>query len=222
VTIGLPSSASLVLTAPLLREAEVRYPGVQLKVIEHHSGYLIEWLQSGQVDLAIIFDVRELPGLDVQPLLREELYFASPPGRFPPGQAEIPFAQIADRPLILTGPAHGLRMLVERYARAAGGPLHIKTELDALQAIKDLVAAGFGFTVLPWPAIRREVVAGTLHAMKVVEPSVARTVQLATSSDRPPMRSTGHIAALVRELLGALVAQDHWRGLLLPLPDAAA
>lgn len=220
VTIGLPSSASLVLTVPLLLEAEARYPGVQLKVIEHHSGYLVEWLQSGQLDLAIVFDVREHTGLAVQPLLREELYFASPPGRFPAGQAEIPFASLAERPLILTGRAHGLRMLVERYAREAGGPLQIKSELDALGAIKDLVAAGFGFTVLPWPAIRREVAAGTLHAMKVVDPGVSRTVQLATSADRPPMRSAECIGGLVRALLPRLVAEDQWRGLLLPAAKA--
>lgn len=216
VTIGIPSSASLVLTVPLLRESEVRYPGIELKVIEHHSGYLSEWLQAGQIDLAILFDLHEIAGIAVQSLLREELYFASPPGRFPRDQAEIHFAQLAELPLILTSRAHGLRMLVERYARDAGGPLAIKTELDSLSAIKDLVADGFGFTLLPWPAIRREVAAGSLHAMKVVEPTVARTVQLAMAADMPPTRSTDCIAGLVRTLLGELVAQDRWRGVLLP------
>lgn len=221
VTIGIPSSASLVLTVPLLRESEARFPGIELKVIEHHSGYLSEWLQTGQVDLAILFDVREIAGVSVRPLLREELYFASPAGRFPKEQAEIRFAELADLPLILTSRAHGLRMLVERYAREAGGPLAIKTELDSLTAIKDLVAEGFGFTVLPWPAISREVAAGTLQAMKVVEPTVARTVQLAMPADLPGTRSTDCIAGLVRDLLGELVAQGRWRGVLLPLQASA-
>jgi LysR family nitrogen assimilation transcriptional regulator len=214
-TCGLPSSASLVLTVPLLQEAERLYPGIKLKIIENHSGYLLEWVQSGHIDLAVVYDVHDLPSVTIQPLMREDLFLAGLGGSIPVAGEEIAFADLADLPLILTSEAHGLRKLVERYAETAGCQLWIKTELDALTAIKDLVASGFGYTLLPWPAIHREVRAGTLHAARVIKPAIAREVQLATSPNWPLMRSTNLVGELISRLLVELVAQNRCRGELL-------
>ena len=214
-TCGLPSSASLVLTVPLLRETERRYPGIKLKVIENHSGYLLEWVQSGHIDMAVVYDVRDMAGITIQPLMREDLFLAGLSGNIPVAGEEIAFAELADLPLILTSQAHGLRKLVERYAESSGCKLWIKTELDALTAIKDLVASGFGYTLLPWPAIQREVKAGALHAARVIDPAITRQVQLATSPNWPQMRSAKLVGDLISNLLVELVAQGRCRGELL-------
>lgn len=212
---GLPSSASLVLTVPLLRESERLYPGIKLKVIENHSGYLLEWVQSGHIDMAVVYDVQDTVGVTIQPLMREDLFLAGLSGNIPVAGPEIPFADIANLPLILTSQAHGLRKLVERYAVVAGCKLWIKTELDALTAIKDLVTSGFGYTLLPWPAIQREVRVGSLHAARVVDPVITREVQLATSPNWPLMRSANLVGDLIPRLLVELVAQGRCRGELL-------
>lgn len=211
VAVGLPSSASLVMAVPLLREAERRFPEIAVKIIENHSGYLLEWLKSGRVDMAIAFDAEPAPGIDLHPLLSEDLYLVGPP-RAGEAAGEVRFAEIPPLPLVLTGRAHGLRKLVERYAEQCDASLVIKTELDALSAIKDVVASGFGYSILPWPAVRREYAAGALSARRIVDPAITREVQLATSRDWPSMLATIRIGKLIRELMADLVARDHWRG----------
>lgn len=214
VSVGLPSSVSLVVAVPLLMEVERRFPNIQVKVIENHSGYLLEWVKAGRIDLAVVFDAEDTPAVNLRPVMSEDLYFVRPkePGKSYPGV--IPFADLSRYPLVLTGTAHGLRKLVENGSARTGVELTIKTELDALSAIKDVVASGFGFSILPWPAIRRECEAGILQAQRVVDPAISRRVQLATSGDWPAMLAAVRVSKLVRELMVDLVEKDQWRATL--------
>lgn len=221
VTVGLPSSTSLVLTLPLLTEVERRYPKIQLRIIENHSGFLMEWVQAGRIDLAIGFDTGQAPGIALEPLLIEDLYLVSAPGIFAGERSEVTADDFSGLPLILTSQAHGVRSLIERYAASVGQSLTIKSELDALPAIKQLVASGFGYSVLPWSAIGQECAAGTLHGLKVTRPGITRHVEIATAADRPLLRAADTVRRLVRELAVSLIATDRWRGTLMLAPRPA-
>jgi LysR family transcriptional regulator, nitrogen assimilation regulatory protein len=218
VSVGLPSSVSLVMAVPLLMEAERRFPNIHVKVIENHSGYLLEWVKAGHIDIAVVFDADELPSVHLRPVMTEDLYLISPAGEAGNDRKELPFRELSRYPLVLTGTAHGLRKLVERYAAITDVQLSIKTELDALSAIKDVVASGFGYSILPWPAVRRECEAGILQAQRVVDPAISRRVQLATSGDWPAMLAALRVSKLMRELMVGLVEQDHWRARLHETP----
>lgn len=214
VSVGLPSSVSLVMAVPLLMEVERRFPNILVKVIENHSGYLLEWVKAGRVDIAVVFDAEESPSINLRPVMSEDLYFVRPrrPDRAYPDT--IPFAELPRYPLVLTGTAHGLRKLVERSAQRTATDLTIKTELDSLTAIKDVVASGYGYSVLPWTAIRRECEGGVLQAQRVVDPTISRHVQLATGGDFPAMLAAVRISKLIRELMVDLVDKGHWRAAL--------
>ncbi len=73
VSIGLPTSASAILSAPLLARAAERFPGVRLHLVESLSGFLLEWVQSRRVDLAILFDAEPSPTLWLKTMLVENL-----------------------------------------------------------------------------------------------------------------------------------------------------
>ncbi len=211
VSVGLPSSVSLVMAVPLLMEVERRFTNVHVQIIENHSGYLLEWVKSGRIDLAILFDAEESPSVHLRPLMEEDLCFISP-AHEEAAPEEIPFHDLARFPLVLTGTAHGLRKLVESKASEARIELTIKTELDALAAIKEVVASGYGYSILPWPAVVRECQSGLLRAQRVVEPTITRRVQLASSGDWPAMLAAVRVSKLLRELMVDLVKRDHWRG----------
>jgi len=213
VSVGLPSSVSLVMAVPLLMEVERRFPSIHVRVIENHSGFLLEWVKAGRIDLGIVFDAEESPSVHLRPLMEEDLCFITPGGEEAASE-DIPFRELARYPLVLTGTAHGLRKLVEQKAREAGIELITKTELDALAAIKEVVASGYGYSVLPWPAVLRECRAGVLRAQRVVEPTITRRVQLASSGDWPAMLADVRVSKLVRELMVELVKEDAWRGRL--------
>mgnify|MGYP003676492822 CR=1 FL=1 len=212
VQIGLPTSVSIELAVPLLTEVEKRFPEITLNVNENHSGYLSEWLGSGQLDLAILFDVEENAAFDLTYILTEPLYFVTAPGGPAAGRDAVDLDSLNELPLVVTGQAHGLRQVLDRHQRDNGLRLNVKTELDSLSAIKKLVGAGYGHSVLPWCAIQAECRAGALCAVEIRNPTLSREVYIASSKDWALSRAAEVIAGVTSELVRGLVASDRMRG----------
>src|SRR5205085_11169896 len=109
VSIGLPTSASTVLSAPLLRAAFERYPSVRIHLIESLSGYLQEWIEAGRIDLAILFATQAAPGVRLDPILVEDMWLVGGPGALPPEMQEVPMADLVRYRLVLTSSAQSPR-----------------------------------------------------------------------------------------------------------------
>lgn len=216
VKIGLPTSVSIELTVPLLLETARRHATIALKVNENHSGYLAEWLQAGQLDMAVLFDVEDDAAFALTHLVTEHLFLVTAPGGVADGRETVQLAELHGVPLVVTGQAHGLQQVLDRHASETGIALEFKTELDSLVAIKKLVATGYGHAVLPWGAVQEECRTGTLCAAEICAPSLSRRVFLATSRDWPVSRAAEVIAEVTVELVQELVAADRWSGTLCP------
>jgi LysR family nitrogen assimilation transcriptional regulator len=213
VAIGLPTTVAMAITLPLLRTMRDQHPAVTLHLVESQSGHLLEWMRQGKIDLAVLFDAT---GVRAEPLLVEDLHFASPMDT-PFGAAEeISLACATALPVLLPGREHGFRRLLDNHASAAGHAWNVVAEVDALPHLKRAVAAGLAHTVLPPVALREEIAGGLLRARRIVDPVLRRTVMLALPTERPPSRvhlaARDCVAALVREL----VERGEWRGHLCP------
>ena len=114
ISIGMPPTAGSVLTAPLIQRFHEEYPRIKLKVQEGYSGHVLEWLSTGRIDVAILYNAPKTSTLLTQPLIEEELLLIGP-GRKPDMAVEGPVngASLAEMPLILPSHPHGLRVLVE-------------------------------------------------------------------------------------------------------------
>jgi len=195
VTLGLPPSVSAMLAVPLILRMQEALPKVALRVVEGMSGYVLDWLQAGVVDLGLVYGVQRAPGILTTELYTERLYLIAPPqASFP---AELPFAALAGQALILPGRQHGLRDMLDRLARERRIALNVPVELDAMSQMKLLVRHGVGCTVLPLPAVQEELARGELRAVPLVEPEINRRIYVAKAGDRP---QTPAVAATVRIL----------------------
>lgn len=212
VSIGLPTSISLGLTVPLLHEVEARYPAIDLKIVENHSGYLSEWVLAGRLDMAVLFDIDPASPFDLRPLMEEQLYFVAAPGSFVDGRDFIELREIGGTPLVLTGASHGLRHAINRHTDGAALDINVKTEIDSLVAIKQLVASGYGNSILPWGAIQQECAAGILCGVRIEKPKIERKVYLAAARGWPHSRASEIISMLLAEVMGRLIADDRMRG----------
>lgn len=229
VTLGTPPTVGQVFVVPLITRLRQVHPNLSLEVAEAFSGYVNEWLANGALDVAVLYDAPRTRHLVTEELLTEELYHVSAgPGTVDPSRYADParepeptdLAALAHRPLVLPRRPHGLRLLIDRSAQDAQVELDILFELDSLSITKELVAAGVADTVLPFAAVHQDVIAGRMSARRVVNPSLTRTLVLATSSQRPLTVSTRAVVAELKSVMRDLVDGGTWRGAR-PRPKAS-
>jgi LysR family nitrogen assimilation transcriptional regulator len=209
VALGLTTTVGLVATVPMLRACRERHPQVRLKIVEAYSGYVREWLQTGRLDLAVLYGDSTDAGLDKRPLLddRMVLVTAATGARAPKA---LPLASVARWPLVLPGREHGLRRLVDDACTPLGIELQLVAEIDALNSMKRAVEAGIASTILPLGAVAEDIAAGRLRASAIERPSIVRRVFCATSSTRPTTAAAAAVMKLLGEVIGAMVQRGEW------------
>lgn len=208
VRMGLPSSISQTLGVPLILAAREQYPKLRLCVADAMSGYVLDWLRLGRIDLGLLYSDVEDRGLRSVSLMAEELVLLGPAAdRSHAGPMTL--AAMAGCRLVLPSSGHGLRDLLDRAAQAAGLRLRPEIEIDAYGAIKAMVERGLGCSILPAHAVRREVQEGRLQVSHF-EPPLMRTIHLAMATDRPLSLAVRAVDGLCRAVLAALVRSGEW------------
>jgi LysR family nitrogen assimilation transcriptional regulator len=217
VRFGLPGTVSELLAVPLIEAAKARYPDVRIRVVEAMSGYILEWLKRGEVDLAMIYSTSDPRGLAVHHGLSEEIcLFASSSMA---SQADLKgnsvrLSDVAHLPLVVPGPGHGLRELIENVALSVGVPIHPSIEIDSYSQIKKLVMRGLGYGILPRMAVNKETEAGSFRTWQFEAPAITRKVYLAYSTERPLLTAPRAIGQLSWDILRQLVRDTVWTAVL--------
>lgn len=209
--IGIPTSLGSVLTVPLALAVRRRHPGVRLRVVEGLSGHMLEWVRSGDVDMALIFGADRMEGLETVAVAREGLTLTAPQGD--PLMAErtpIPFGTVLGLPLILPGRPHGVREEVERAALLLDRTPDVVMEIDALDQIKALVAEGAGYTVLSERVARGGAAAARLAFRPIGEPAIERTILMAHAAGRPLSAAARAVRTLALDLLDGMIRDGRW------------
>ena len=222
VVIGLPTSASAVLAKPVLQATLARLPEVRIHLIESLSGFLQEWIESGRLDLCVLYDARPSPGIRLDPILTEDLWLVGAPSAFRKGQTEVRLQELPRFPLIVPGASHSHRRLVEGMALSHGVKLNVLAEVDSLPALKTMTADGQVFTIVPFGAVHHEVAAGALQALRIVEPVISRSVSLVTATSRSDSQACQAVARLILEVARELVVAQVWKGRAIGATDAPA
>jgi LysR family nitrogen assimilation transcriptional regulator len=217
VSLGLPGTISQILSVPLIVEARKRFPRVKLRLAEAMSGFVLEWIQKDQIDLAIVYMPISEKGLSSTPVLTEELWLLGPPAEisgvpFPAPSTTVDYSFAATLPLILPSQNHGLRLLLEQEASRCALKLNVNIEVDSYVNIKRLAERGIGYSILPFNSIAQEAASGTLSAWRIARPSLQRSVYLAHPIDRPLTHAAVAIEALCRETFATLVSTGAWKG----------
>lgn len=210
VAVGLPTTVAPVLAKPLLEAALASLPGVTLHLVESHSGFLREWLDTSRLDLALLFNVADADGLDLRPLVVETLHLVSSPAKAAVKQT-VSLAQLHEHDLLLASRSHDLRKTLEDAVfLATKRGLRVRAEIDSVSTIKQMVIDGLGNTVLPTATIQKEISEGLLIARRIVRPTITRHAAMASLSRRPKTRAQHMVANLIAETANRLIAQGIW------------
>lgn len=211
VAIGLPTTVALIATLPILRACRERLPKVRLKLVEAYSGFVLEWLQSGRLDMALLYGEGPEPGLSKRLLLEDRLALITSVGdtRLP---RRLSLTSLGNWPLVLPGREHGLRRLIDQACASLGVELDIVAEIEALGSVKRATEAGLGSTILPQGAVAEEVAAGRLRTALIDDISMVRRVVLATNVVRPQTLAVRAVQGVVLDVVRQMVQDGVWPG----------
>jgi LysR family nitrogen assimilation transcriptional regulator len=215
IAFGMPPTASYVLAGPLARSVVAHAPNVSLRVVEGYGAHLIDWLQRGELDAALLYGPASDFHLKAEELLHEEIRLVGPPDSDLDPAIAVSFDALARLPMVLPSHPHGLRVIADNAAAKARIRLDVRFQADSFLLMKELVESGLGYTLLPLSAFSREAEAGRLRHAPFEKPGIARQLVLVTQPGNSASRATRVLGTLVRREIAALVAAGRWKAHLM-------
>ena len=153
---------------------------MRLNVTEAQGTELNAMLDSGAVDMAVLFRYHRPTGRDETLLAVAHTYLISAPGDPLTSEETVGFTRIQDRRLVLPRRPSHWRDALDEAARSLGFHLAPVAEADSLIVQKALVIHNPGlYSILGPFAIAAEVAAGRLQASRLIRPNLVRHVTLA-------------------------------------------
>jgi len=205
VAIGLPPTLARTLSVPLTRAFRQQLPEAALSITEGLSATMQEWLLTGRLDIAVLYNAQPVPELEIQPLAEEDLWLVQPR---PPGLPEDPppspieLRDLAALPLIIPSRPNAVRMQVEQELAAIGLRPKVALEIDGVSAILDLVADGAGAALLSRNAVASSI-RPSAYRLRGITPALRTRLSLATSAQRPTTLTQQSTLELIRQTLAA-------------------
>jgi DNA-binding transcriptional LysR family regulator len=154
-----------------------------------------------ELELGIVGALRRNRSLEFEPLVRDEIVVAVPPGHSAAGKS-LTLDDLREETIIAMQEGAGVRQVVDEELRRAGlrlRELEPKLELGLQESVKSAVAAGYGIAFISRTAIEGELAAGTLAAARVAGIEPARQIYVVRAKGRRSTRAAAAFLEFARE-----------------------
>lgn len=201
VRLGLPPSLVLASAVQMIERVNERYPDVSLDISENISSEIGELIGSGRLDIGVVLGQRPPGNLHAEMIAMEELCIVTAKNVVlsdPP----IKISSVLDHQLILPGESGSIRSSINRFAEKEGVTLTPTFTLNAMHAIKDLVAAGVGISILPRSSVLKELERGELKVYSISTKDFLIPVYLVYLNKNHMGRAADAVAGIVKQVLG--------------------
>ena len=202
--IGTTSTTSRILYGPLAERFARDYPDVRLRFIEGVPYLLLEGLDTGSIDIAVMVDPEPRASLVLEPLVTEQEYLIGADRA--PGMPDAPCGveALGALPMILLPRPAGSRVKLDRMTADAGVSLTVTHEVANVDVMKDFVERGLGFGILPHSSVMQGVAEGRYRAVPIGGLTITRT--LVRRADRPMTPAMTALARLIHDEIDRLIA----------------
>ncbi len=213
VAVGLPTSTSRILSAPLLQRVRERYPLIELEMVEASSGELAVQVAADRLALAITMDARADTRLRIEPLLEEELYVVvATQQRLP---KSLSLKALVALPLLLPTHPNSIRVAIERLLQPHGLRYQLVAETSAVEILLLSVERGLGATILPTSAFTLAQQLGRVKSVPLTGRPLTRELSLSLSVAAARSPAVQCVREVLLRVVDEEVAQGRWRGVRL-------
>jgi LysR family transcriptional regulator, hydrogen peroxide-inducible genes activator len=190
----IPTLAPYVLPL-LLPELHRSQPDLRLDLLETQTKTLVSELSQGTLDVLLLALPLEKPEFETIVLFNDRFLLAVPADDPLPERARVCKRDVNERELVLLEEGHCLRDQALIYC-GERDPAHNRLGATSLATVLQMVANGYGATLLPEVAIDVEVRDERVKLLRFVEPQPRRDIGLAwrpTSSRKADFLELGRI-----------------------------
>ncbi|MCW5771742.1 MAG: LysR family transcriptional regulator [Rhodospirillaceae bacterium] len=170
------------LLPPILKRLRGAHPDLELGIFLGSSAAMTERLLRNEIDIGILTLPVADPHLAVTELKRDRMMAVLPPQAAAPRR--LAPADFARWPLILDAPGSRMGRIVRDWLAADPAAPRPAMEIGDIHAIKTLVGAGLGASILPMDALGFETRMGEV-ALRPLAPPIGIAIGLVHRRDKP-------------------------------------
>jgi len=196
----------------ILKPLRQAYPGLSIELWEDQTRALIDGLRNHRLDAALLATPADSPEITEIALFDEPLVAALPPEHRLAGASVVNEEALADEMLVLADghclAAHALAACGKQPARPGSGAGHGVVARSGLQAtmqaatletLVNLVAAGYGATLIP--ALAAESLGGRGIVLRPLAGLSSRTIRLASRPGFPRPQALRALEKIIRRAI---------------------
>lgn len=204
IRLGTGDTACIYFLPPVLRALRSKFPSLDIVVSTGNSPDILKSIEDNTIDLGLV--TLPAPGrmFDIQPVLDDEFVAITARGAVALPERVTP-SDLAKLPIVLYEPGANTRQLIDQWAIRAGVALKPVMELGSVEAIKELVGAGLGCSILPGLSLlttgaRRRTLIRPLH------PRLSRKLAIVMRRDKPLQKGLREVVRAIKEYASAFGA----------------
>jgi DNA-binding transcriptional LysR family regulator len=187
-----------------LRSLRKRFPNADVHVTVAATERIVDGLLNRRFDLGLLSLPVVQPSLNIEPLFEEELLVIRPAHRSL-GDGSVSTVQpeeLAGARFLLFPKDSNMRTMIDRFFQELGISPRVTMEADDVEAIKRMVEAGFGYSILPQFALGGR--GRSFQKLRVPGRRLARKQALAMSRSGYPRALTAAVAEMIQAAVGKL------------------
>ncbi|WP_370967255.1 LysR family transcriptional regulator [Enterobacter wuhouensis] len=154
ITLGTGATACIHLLPPLLQRLRGDYPLLRVAVTTGNTLDIVRAVEENRLDMGLVTLPAGGRALDVTPVMDEEFVFIASLAQQEAFSGLTPEV-LQTQPLIAFESGSGTRTLIDAWFEAGGFTIAPVMQLGSIEAIKRMVRAGLGYSIVPRMAVKQ-------------------------------------------------------------------
>ena len=185
-------------------------PGFHLHLLEGSRNDLIEDVQNGTLDWAIVHEAKNVVACRAIPILRQPVQLICRPGTAVPHDP-VSLREVLACDLVLDSGRQANSRVLATAAQTLGLKPEAKYEVDSVSTIKQMILSEGVCGLLSHMVVRDEIDRGELEAREIGEPPLEITAYFVCRSQASPRAQELPVLQFIDQLLDEFVAESSGR-----------
>ncbi|WP_439287346.1 DNA-binding transcriptional regulator OxyR [Lonepinella sp. BR2357] len=173
------------------------FPELELFLYEQQTAHLIDQLETGHLDCAIVASVEETQPFIEVPIFQEKMLVAVSDKHPWSTEKQLSLSSLNNKEILMLDDGHCLREQALGYCFAAGARENAHFQATSLETLRNMVAANAGITLMPELAVHNEGERQGVKYIPCVNPEPTRAITLIYRPGSPLRQRYERIAKVI-------------------------